>query len=104
MERSARGGLVVHEEEHGRAGFYGPASHLYRLHPPTAWTSADGPAVHRAYDTNRLAGAEDDLWPTLLVGNDQVSIGVQRYRRGRQEFLRDADGDPERLERLPHQV
>jgi len=84
------------EDEHGRGGFYGPASHLYRLHPPTAWTAVEGPAAHRAYDTNRLQGAEgveDDLWPTLLLGNDQVSIGIQCYRRGRPEFLRDADGD-----------
>lgn len=81
------------EEEHGRDGFYGPASHLYRLHAPTAWTSVDGPAVHRAYDASRLDGADDDLWPTLVLGNEQVSIGVQRYQRGRPEFLRDADGD-----------
>jgi homogentisate 1,2-dioxygenase len=39
------------EEEHGRDGFYGPASHLYRRHAPTAWTSVDGPAAHRAYST-----------------------------------------------------
>jgi homogentisate 1,2-dioxygenase len=81
------------EEEHGRDGFYGPASHLYRLHAPTGWTSVEGPAVHRAYDTGSLASTDDDLWPTLLVGNDQVAIGVQRLDRGRQEFLRDADGD-----------
>ena len=85
------------EEEHSRSGFYGPASHLYPLHPPTDWISATGPGVHRAYDTNRLAGddrsADDDLWPTLLLGNDEVSIGVQRYVRGRPEFLRDSDGD-----------
>ncbi|MEJ7583113.1 MAG: homogentisate 1,2-dioxygenase [Acidimicrobiales bacterium] len=80
------------EEEHGRAGFYGAASHLYRLHPPTAWTSVEGPASHVAYDTNLLQG-DDDLWPTLLLGNDQVSIAVHRYRRGRPEFLRDSDGD-----------
>ena len=54
------------EEEHGRDGFYGPASHLYRLHPPTGWTSVDGPAAHRAYDTGLLAGADDDLWPTVF--------------------------------------
>ena len=85
------------EEEHSRSGFYGPASHLYRLHPPTDWTSAEGPGVHRAYDTNRLANDErsidDDLWPLLLLGNEDVSIGIQRYTRGRPEFLRDADGD-----------
>jgi homogentisate 1,2-dioxygenase len=81
------------EEEHGRDGFYGPASHLYRLHAPTGWTSVDGPAMHRAYDTESLEGADDDLWPTLIVGNDQVAIGVQKLARGREEFLRDADGD-----------
>ncbi len=81
------------EEEHGRDGFYGPASHLYRLHAPTGWTHVDGPAVHRAYDTGALEGADDDLWPTVLLENDDVVIGVQKLDRGRPEFLRDADGD-----------
>ncbi len=80
------------EEEHGRSGFYGPASHLYRLHPPTDWVAVEGPAAHRALDTGRLTGA-DELWPTLLLGNHQVSIAFHRYSSGRAEFLRDADGD-----------
>jgi homogentisate 1,2-dioxygenase len=80
------------EEEHGRSGFYGPASHLYRLHPPTDWTSVEGPAAHHAYDTRRLSGG-DDLWPTLLLGNEQVSIGWHCITTGRAELLRDADGD-----------
>lgn len=81
------------EEEHGRSGFYGPASHLYRLHAPTDWIAVDGPAAHHAYDTRRLAG-DDDLWPTLVLGNPQVSIGWHRIgAEGRAEFLRDADGD-----------
>jgi len=85
------------EEEHGRDGFYGPASHLYRLHAPTGWTSVEGPAVHRAYDTGAGAGvgegAGDDLWPTVLLRNDQVAIGVLVLAAGRHEFLRDVDGD-----------
>jgi homogentisate 1,2-dioxygenase len=80
------------EEEHGRSGFYGPASHLYRLHAPTDWSDVQGPGVHHAYDTRRLA-ARDDLWPTLLLGNHQVSIAWHRYSEGRSEFLRDSDGD-----------
>jgi homogentisate 1,2-dioxygenase len=80
------------EEEHGRSGFFGPASHLYRLHAPTDWLAVDGPAAHRALDTRRLTG-HDELWPTLLLGNHQVSIAWHRYRTGRSEFLRDADGD-----------
>jgi homogentisate 1,2-dioxygenase len=80
------------EEEHGRSGFFGPASHLYRLHPPTDWLDVDGPAVHHAYDSTALT-ERDELWPTLLLGNHQLSIAVHRYERGREEFLRDADGD-----------
>lgn len=81
------------EEEHGRSGFYGPASHLYRLHAPTDWLSVEGPAAHHAYDTRRVTG-EDDLWPTLVLGNHQVSIAWHRVAvGGRSEFMRDADGD-----------
>lgn len=93
--RQAHVGLPpgTYEEEHGRSGFYGPASHLYRRHPPTAWTKAEGPAVHRAYDTNDAADDDASLWPTLLLGNDDCSIGVQRLAGGKAAFLRDADGD-----------
>lgn len=81
------------EEEHGRSGFYGAASHLYRLHAPTDWLTVDGPAAHHAYDTGRLCD-DDELWPTLLLGNQQVSIAWHRVGvGGRAEFLRDADGD-----------
>jgi homogentisate 1,2-dioxygenase len=80
------------EEEHGRSGFFGPASHLYRLHAPTDWLSVEGPAAHRAFDCRELTG-RDELWPTLLLGNHQVSIAFHRYDEGRSEFLRDADGD-----------
>jgi len=81
------------EEEHGRSGFYGSASHLYRLHAPTDWVAVDGPAAHHAYDTSRLTGA-GDLWPTLLLGNQHTSIAWWRVPvGGRPEFLRDSDGD-----------
>ena len=81
------------EEEHGRLGFYGPASHLYRLHPPTDWTSVEGPAAHRAYDTRGLT-AIDSHWPSPILANRDVSIGFQRLSAsGGAAFLRDADGD-----------
>ena len=37
------------EEEHGRQGFAGPVSHLYRTHPPTAWVRIEGPLRPRAF-------------------------------------------------------
>jgi homogentisate 1,2-dioxygenase len=81
------------EEEHGRSGFFGAASHLYRLHPPTGWTKVEGPAAHHALDTNRLPSNDDELWPVLLLGNADVQLGYHRRVRGRAEFLRNADGD-----------
>ncbi|MBA2279853.1 MAG: homogentisate 1,2-dioxygenase [Acidimicrobiia bacterium] len=93
--RQAHVGLPAgtHEDEHGRSGFFGPASHLYRLHAPTDWVSVDGPAAHRAYDLTRST-AGTDLWPTLVVGNQQVSIAWHRLAVPyRPEFKRDADGD-----------
>ena len=45
------------EDEHGRGGFYGPASHLYRRHAPTDWLRVEGPAAvsytHLTLPTNR---------------------------------------------------
>src|SRR5690348_3438502 len=81
------------EEEHGRAGFYGAASHLYRTHPPTSWTRVDGPAAHQAFDLNRVEPGDDDLWPLAVLGNADVHLAFHRRARGRPEFLRNADGD-----------
>lgn len=80
------------EEEHGRLGFSGAASHLYRTHAPTDWIRVEGPAAHHALDCTQLDGT-DELWPTALLENSDLSIGFLRYARGRSEFLRNADGD-----------
>ena len=40
----------TYEEEHGRDTFFGRSSHLYRLHPPTAWVAIDGPLRPRALE------------------------------------------------------
>ena len=46
------------EREIGREGFFGPATHLYHRHPPTGWTSFEGPLRPRAFDA--AAAAELD--------------------------------------------
>src|SRR5919202_3534560 len=42
------------EEEHGRETFFGRASHLYRTHPPTAWTKIEGKLRPRAFNLNEV--------------------------------------------------
>ena len=43
------------ERELGKEGFFGPATHMYHRHPPTGWTSWEGPLRPRAFDLTRLA-------------------------------------------------
>jgi homogentisate 1,2-dioxygenase len=81
------------EEEHGREGFGGPASHLYRLHPPTGWARVDGPLRPVALDARGLT-IDSDAPPLALLANDDVRVGWwQRPAGAPTWFLRDADGD-----------
>src|SRR5918997_6835922 len=84
------------EEEHGRETFFGRASHLYRTHPPTAWTRIEGPLRPRALNLNEMK--PDDFtdaaasWQ-LVAGNADVRLFVSRRSEPMRYFLRDADGD-----------
>jgi homogentisate 1,2-dioxygenase len=81
------------EEEHGREGFTGAASHLYRLHAPTGWVRIDGALRPTALDLRPLAG-DADAPPVPLLANDDLRIGWWVRPAGEPEwFLRDADGD-----------
>ncbi|HET7481454.1 MAG TPA: homogentisate 1,2-dioxygenase [Actinomycetota bacterium] len=84
------------EEEHGRETFFGRASHLYRSHPPTAWTRIDGPLRPRALNLNEIK-PEDQIDPdagwALVAGNEDVRLYVSRLAAPMPYFLRDADGD-----------
>lgn len=73
------------EEEHGRDGFSGPASHLYRLHAPTGWTSVDGPLQPHA-----LKPSFRDA-PCALLHNDDVRIST--WSPSGAAFWRFGDGD-----------
>jgi homogentisate 1,2-dioxygenase len=78
------------EEEHGRDGFSGPASHLYRLHAPTGWTDVDGPLQPHALDPSTVAGAAGGV-PVALLQNDDVRIGT--WTPSGDAFWRFGDGD-----------
>ena len=81
------------EEEHGREGFYGRVSHLYRTNAPTGWTSIDGPLRPRAFACTDLdAGDARGLTSDVLV-NDDVRIGLWQLDEDLPFFFRNADGD-----------
>jgi homogentisate 1,2-dioxygenase len=84
----------TYEREIGREGFFGPATHMYHTHMPTAWTSFDGPLRPRAYDTNRVQPA--DLSPfeaPVLLSNANTRIRIWNTRSAMPQLVRNGDGD-----------
>jgi homogentisate 1,2-dioxygenase len=82
------------EEEFGRRGFYGRASHLYRSHAPTGWTAIDGPLRPHALDLGEVPREDDGRsWPVDVLVNDDVRIGTWSHTEAMPAFFRDADGD-----------
>lgn len=98
VARQAHVGLPdgTFEEEHGREAFDGRASHLYRMHPPTAWTAVDGPLRPRAYDLNAVHTADEGDaaagWERILH-NDDLAVYLSKRSEPMPYYLRDADGD-----------
>lgn len=80
----------TYEEEHGRHGFYGKVSHLYRLHPPTGWTRIEGPLKPRAYNCNIIP--QDESLHRVLY-NDDLSIYTQKMTKDMDYYFRNADAD-----------
>lgn len=82
------------EREIGRDGFFGPASHIYHAHPPTGWTSFEGPMRPHAFDA--LAAVRDgaDLFEAAtLLANASMKFRIWAANRPMQYLVRNADGD-----------
>ena len=96
--RQAHVGLPAgtYEEEFGRLGFFGPVSHLYRIHPPTDWDGFEGTLRPHAYDFNLAAPAdssEPDGTRVRMLVNGDIAVGVSRRSSAMPFYFRNADGD-----------
>jgi homogentisate 1,2-dioxygenase len=86
----------LYEEEHGRQGFTGPASHLYRNHPPTGWIRIDGPLRPRAFACGMLSTPDQrsaDASPTEILCSPDVRVFLSRRTDTMPHYVRNADGD-----------
>jgi len=84
----------TYEREIGREGFFGPATHMYHAHMPTAWTSFEGPLRPHAYDTNRLGeGATSPFSVEPLLANSNTRLKLWHVERPMGELVRNIDGD-----------
>ena len=82
------------EREIGRDGFFGPASHVYHRHPPTGWTSFEGPLRPRAFDAEAAAGGSPSPFgATTLLSNAGVKLRIWNCERAMPALARNADGD-----------
>ena len=87
----------TYEREISKEGFFGPAAHLHHRHPPTAWTSFEGPLRPHAFDFTRVGqeAAVASPWnaPELLT-NASVRVRFWQSAAGKMTHLvRNADGD-----------
>jgi len=83
------------EREIGRAGFFGPATHIYHRHPPTGWSDFEGPLRPRAFDAVKAA-KEPTAEPyrgALLLSNASCRIALWRCDQAMPRLRRNADGD-----------
>lgn len=84
----------TYERELGKEGFFGPATHMYHRHPPTGWTSWEGPLRPRAFDLAKLNRGEDSPWDaTEVLFNGDVRIRFWRAPLRMDHLARNADGD-----------
>src|SRR5690348_11497407 len=85
----------TYERELGKDGFFGPAAHMYHRHPPTGWTSWEGPLRPRAFDLNRLEPRRDTSpWSAAdILANASVRVRWWALPRKMVDLARNADGD-----------
>ncbi|MFQ5993666.1 MAG: homogentisate 1,2-dioxygenase [Acidiferrobacterales bacterium] len=84
----------TYERELGKQGFYGPSTQMYHRHPPTSWTSVDGPLRPRAFDTTKLERQSESPWEaTELLANASARVRLWKATRAMSELVRNADGD-----------
>lgn len=84
----------TYEREMGKEGFFGPATHLYHQHPPTSWTSFEGPLRPHAFDTNNWQHKGDSPWNAkTLLHNANTKIRFWRTSKAMDHLVRNGDGD-----------
>jgi homogentisate 1,2-dioxygenase len=82
------------EREMSKEGFFGPAAFFHHRHPPTGWSSFEGPLSPHAFDFTKLDAVAAHPWsaPDLLY-NASVRIRFWRASSRMDALARNADGD-----------
>ena len=84
----------TYERELGKEGFFGPATHMYHRNPPTGWVDWEGPLRPRAFDLNKIGGAQASPWDApAVLSNANVKLRFWRVPQRMETLARNGDGD-----------
>lgn len=85
----------LYEEEHGRNGFAGCVSHLYRTHPPTAWIKIEGKLRPRAFACTQISESALSMTTqsVCMLESQDANVYISWQRETMPHFVRNADGD-----------
>lgn len=82
------------EREFGREGFFGPVSHLYHRHKPTAWVKWEGDLRPRAFDMTKIGKITSTPWEATPVFHNNAMRFRYWETSGKMDHLvTNADGD-----------
>ena len=77
-----------------KEGFFGPAAFFHHRHPPTGWSSFEGPLSPHAFDFTKLDAVSNHPWSAPdLLHNASVRIRFWRTSGKMDALARNADGD-----------
>jgi homogentisate 1,2-dioxygenase len=84
----------TYEREMSKEGFFGPAAFFHHRHPPTGWSSFEGPLSPHAFDFTKLDAVSNHPWTAVdLLHNASVRIRFWRTSGKMDALARNADGD-----------
>ncbi len=82
------------EREMSSEGFFGPASMIHHSHPPTGWSSCDGPLRPHLFELQKLEASSSDPWQApILLSNSSCEVRLWRLPESMTNLARNADGD-----------
>jgi len=82
------------EREMSKEGFFGPAAFFHHKHPPTGWSSFEGPLRPHAFDLTKLDAIAAHPWAAAeILYNAHCRIRFWRTAGRMDGLARNADGD-----------
>jgi homogentisate 1,2-dioxygenase len=84
----------TYEREMSKEGFFGPAAFFHHRHPPTGWSSFEGPLQPHAFDLAKLDSKTASPWSAHeVLFNAHCRIRFWRVAGKMEALARNADGD-----------